>query len=63
MKVIAAPGLKVPYEDKPNRYITADQVVDVPDTVYYRRRIADGDLRLPASKPASKPAKTAIKAD
>ena len=55
MKVISAHGIKVPKEDKPRDYITDSEAVDVPDTVYYRRRIADGDL-LPA------PVKTARKA-
>ncbi len=54
MHVIAAPGIQVPKEDKPRDYITDTQAVDVPDTAYYRRRIADGDL-LPA------PVKTARK--
>jgi len=46
MKVIAAPGIKVPMEDKPRDYITDAQSVDVPESAYYLRRIADGDLRL-----------------
>lgn len=44
MKVIAAPGLKVPMEDKPHDYINDTDVIDVPDTAYYQRRISDGDL-------------------
>lgn len=55
MNVIATPGIKVPKEDKPRDYITDAEAVEVPDTVYYRRRISDGDL-LPA------PVKTARKA-
>ncbi|QOF68300.1 DUF2635 domain-containing protein [Actinobacillus sp. GY-402] len=43
MKVKATPGVKVPYEDRPYAHIE-QTVVDVPDTTYYRRRIADGDL-------------------
>ena len=42
--VSAAPGVKVPKEDAPRRYITGTETVD--DTAYYRRRIADGDLIL-----------------
>ncbi|GGZ77125.1 hypothetical protein GCM10007161_05340 [Ignatzschineria indica] len=41
--VKASPGLKVPYENRANRYIT-DTAVEVPNTLYYRRRISDGDL-------------------
>ncbi|WP_216891609.1 DUF2635 domain-containing protein [Pseudomonas putida] len=43
MRVIAAPGLKVPKEDNPREYIGADPV-DVPDTSYYRRLRLAGDL-------------------
>lgn len=44
MKVIATKGIKVPKEDKPREYITDAEPVDVPETAYYLRRIADGDL-------------------
>lgn len=44
MKVVAAPGLKVPKEDKPREYITQDEEVEVPDSAYYLRRVSDGDL-------------------
>jgi hypothetical protein len=44
MKVIAAPGLQVPKENDPRTYITDAEPVTVPDTLYYRRRISDGDL-------------------
>lgn len=44
MKVAAAPGLQVPKEDKPREYITQDEEVEVPESAYYLRRIADGDL-------------------
>lgn len=44
MKVIAAPGLKVPKEDKPREYITQDEAVEVAESAYYMRRLADGDL-------------------
>lgn len=49
MKVIAVTGIKVPKEDKPREYITdtppeGEQDFDVPETAYYLRRIAEGDL-------------------
>lgn len=44
MFVKAAPGLKVPREDKPREYITEDKGVEVPATAYYTRRLAEGDL-------------------
>lgn len=40
----AAPGTKVPREDKPTTYIADTTPVSVPASAYYRRRIADGDL-------------------
>ncbi|EJW4857415.1 DUF2635 domain-containing protein [Salmonella enterica] len=43
MTVKAAAGLRVPYENQPRRYIE-QKPVDVPDTVYYRRLLAAGDL-------------------
>lgn len=49
MLVKAAPGLHVPHEDKPREYISATPV-EVPETVYYRRRLADGDLVLATAK-------------
>lgn len=54
MQVIAAKDIQVPKEDKPRDYITDSQSVEVPDTVYYRRRIADGDLLPAPVKPARK---------
>ena len=57
MLVLAAPGIKVPLEEKPRDYITDTPPQDeagytVPDTAYYLRRIADGDLLevVPATK-------------
>lgn len=49
MQVLAAPGLKVPKEDKPRDYITdtppkGEDGYTVPDTVYYVRRVLEGDL-------------------
>lgn len=48
MRVIAAPGLRVPLEGKARQFIEhdPDQPVDVPDTPYYRRRLASGELRV-----------------
>lgn len=43
MKVKAKAGVKVPYEDQPYAHIE-QEVVEVADTTYYRRRIAEGDL-------------------
>ncbi len=44
MKVKAAPGLKCPRENDPRSYITDDAAVEVPDSTYYLRRVADGSL-------------------
>lgn len=49
MLVKAAPGIKVPMEEKPRAYITetppeGEPGFAVPETAYYLRRIADGDL-------------------
>lgn len=48
MRVIAAPGLRVPHEGKARTFIEAAPAdsVDVPDTTYYRRRVASGELLL-----------------
>lgn len=43
MIVKATPGVKVPLENQPYAYIEQEPV-DVENTVYYQRRIADGDL-------------------
>lgn len=51
--VKAAPGVEVPMEGAPRRYITGRESVQVEDSAYYRRRIADGDLELAAPKSAS----------
>ncbi|AJX21924.1 hypothetical protein AQ910_29100 [Burkholderia pseudomallei] len=44
MKVKARSGLRVPMEHASRQYITDAEAVDVPDTAYYHRRVADGDL-------------------
>ncbi|NMY21134.1 hypothetical protein [Pseudomonas sp. WS 5410] len=59
MQVKAAPGHRVPLEDDPYKYIETAKAIDVPDTSYYRRRLAAGEL-MPAEKPnggAKQPAK------
>lgn len=58
MKVKAATGLKVPMEEKPHDYINDTDVMDVPDTAYYQRRISDGDL-IAVTEPAPKTTKGA----
>jgi hypothetical protein len=49
MHVIAAPDHRVPMEDDPRQYIEAApaEPADVPDSAYYRRRLAAGELLLP----------------
>ncbi|MGY2502915.1 hypothetical protein [Pseudomonas azotoformans] len=44
MRVKAAPGHRVPTEEDPYKYIEDAKAVDVPDTSYYRRRVATGEL-------------------
>ena len=44
MKVIAAPGLKVPTEHDPRQHIDDATPVEIEHTHYYVRRLADGDL-------------------
>lgn len=44
MKVKAAPGIQVPKEDKPREFITDAEAVEVPNSAYYLRIVADGDL-------------------
>lgn len=43
MIVKATPGVKVPLENQPYAYIEQEPV-EVDDSFYYQRRIADGDL-------------------
>lgn len=50
MKVMAAKGRKCPKEGKPREYIGDAEVVEVPDTTYYRRLVADGSLVTPPAK-------------
>ena len=45
INVRAAPGVKVPREGNHRSYIVeTDGIVSVPDSVFYLRRISDGDL-------------------
>lgn len=44
MKVKAPQGLKCPMENAPRSYITDGNAVEVPETAYYIRLIADGSL-------------------
>jgi hypothetical protein len=46
MRVTATAGLRVPLEGKARQFIEHDpgKPVDVPDTSYYRRRLAAGEL-------------------
>ncbi|MFC3875316.1 DUF2635 domain-containing protein [Neisseria musculi] len=58
IKVVAADGLRVPKEGRAHDYI-GQEPVSVPDTLYYRRLLADGDLLAavdpePATKKGSK---------
>lgn len=43
IKVKAVDGVRVPLEKHPHSYIEQEPV-EVDNTVYYQRRIADGDL-------------------
>ena len=49
----ARPGLKVPMEGAPHRYIEAEPV-SITLTSYYRRQIKDGDLVIVEIKPEGK---------
>jgi hypothetical protein len=44
IKVKAAAGLLVPTEENGRRCHTEDKADTVPETAYYLRRLADGDL-------------------
>ncbi len=61
MHVKAAPGHRVPTENDPYTYIEGTEAVDVPDTSYYRRRVAAQELltvkkpRASAKQPAQEP--------
>ncbi|OPY06546.1 MAG: hypothetical protein A4E68_02386 [Syntrophaceae bacterium PtaB.Bin095] len=55
MKVLAKPGAKCPMEHKPRAYITDSVPVDVPDSIYYRRLLADGSLIFAGAGAAVEP--------
>lgn len=44
MKVKAKQGVQVPREDNPRRYVSDSETLEVAESAYYLRRIADGDL-------------------
>lgn len=44
MKIQAAPGLKVPRDDNPRKYITDSAPVEIEMTGYYIRRMSSGEL-------------------
>ncbi|HAF1675186.1 TPA: DUF2635 domain-containing protein [Salmonella enterica] len=44
INVTAAPGLKVPREDNPRRYITDAESLEVENSAYYQRQLMAGDL-------------------
>lgn len=62
VRVKPAPGLKVRFEEPSQGHIP-EKGADVPMTVYYHRRLADGDLvrvertQAPPREPAKKDAK------
>ncbi|MCY1390141.1 hypothetical protein D3C76_300680 [compost metagenome] len=60
MHVIAAPGLRVPREDDPRKHIDEHTAQDVPETSYYQRRVAAGEL-LTAPEPATDEAQGSAK--
>jgi len=64
MFVIAAPGHQVPMQENPDEHIGAAPAdpINVPDTSYYRRRIASGELLRAKAKPpgAKQPAKEPV---
>jgi hypothetical protein len=73
IQVQAAPGLRVPFEGAPRKYITDAGAVTVTRSAYYLRRLKDQDLVLVtpsttgvstanASGPASAPSSTAAPA-
>lgn len=61
MLVVAAPGLKVPLEHDPARYITEHEPVVIDASHYYVRRLADGDLVEAPGDPAALPPPTRAK--
>ncbi len=54
LKVRAVPGRTLPLEDNSRKYV--EGTTEVPNSRYYRRAIANGDLELVTEKPAPKSA-------
>lgn len=54
MNVIAKKGTRCPKERKPRDYITDWEAVNVPETSYYLRLVADGSLRVVQEKAGKK---------
>lgn len=46
VSVLAAPGRKVPREENPRRYYSAEQAETLPRTPYIDRLLLTGDLML-----------------
>ncbi|NMY85890.1 DUF2635 domain-containing protein [Pseudomonas proteolytica] len=63
MRVIAAPGHRVPMEKDPFKYIEGEEAVEVPDTSYYRRRLAAEELLVPAKQSPGSAKKAAKESD
>ena len=60
MKVKAKTGVQVPREDNPRRYVPDGEALEVAESAYYLRRIADGDLeRVEENAPAADAPKAA----
>lgn len=60
MKVKAKTGVQVPREDNPRRYVPDTEALEVAESAYYLRRIADGDLeRMEENAPAADASKAA----
>lgn len=51
MQVRSKPGTKCPMEGRPRAYVTDSDLVEVPDTAYYRRLIDDGSLEQVSEEP------------
>jgi hypothetical protein len=60
MKVISAPGTRCPKEKKPRVYITDSAPQEVPETIYYRRLLADGSLTVVQPEPVAQASRKAM---
>ncbi|UPG87027.1 DUF2635 domain-containing protein [Luteibacter aegosomatis] len=61
LRVIANEGLKVPFEKQ--RAFIGSEPVDVPDSLYYRRRLETGELVHVTDDATRKPSASALVAD